>query len=192
MIARNANPDTSSLLQSVRRGDSGAADLLLPLVYDELRALAGAYLSRERPDHTLDATALVHEAYVRLAGECKIDWQSRAHFFAIAARAMRQVLVNYARTKNAQKRGGGARAVTLEDALALFEKPAINLLALDEALTALETQDETLARVVEYRFFGGMTVEETAEALGLSERTVRRAWATARARLHRELWMDPS
>ncbi len=178
----------TQLLVAARGGDRGALDRLLPAVYDELRRLARSQLRRERQDHTLLATGLVHEAYLKLVDQAQVEWQGRAHFFAVAARAMRQVLVDYARKRSTEKRGGDRVRTTLGDkglgtALSFEE-----LVALDEALTRLAELDKRLPRVVELRFFAGLKEKEIAEALGTSERTVQREWARARAWLYKELY----
>ncbi|MEZ4588204.1 MAG: ECF-type sigma factor [Gemmatimonadales bacterium] len=178
----------TQLLREASHGNREAFDRLLPLVYDELKRVAQGQLSKERPDHTLSATALVHEAYVRLVGQERVEWSGRSHFFAVAAQAMRRVLVNYAEARRAQKRGGGARAVPLDEvAEVLSDRQADDVLDLDDALKRLAEFNERGARVVEYRFFGGLAHPEIAEVLGVSEVTVRRAWAAARAWLRREL-----
>ncbi len=159
----------------------------MPLVYDELRRVAARYIGRERPGHTLQATALVNEAFVRLVSEKARGFQNRAHFVAIAALSMRQILVQRARARRAAKRGGAPARVTLDDALLPDSGPSIDVLALDEALTRLATIDPTQAKVVELRYFGGQTIEETAEALGSSPATVKREWVMARAWLKQEL-----
>lgn len=169
-------------------GDTEASAALLSLVYEELRRQARRYLSRERAGHTLQTTALVHEVYVKLGKQKSIAWQSRSHFFAIAARLMRQVLIDYARTKRRTKRGGVQDKVTLEDALTVaVGSTNFDLLALDEALTRLATKEDQLAKIVELRFFGGLSVEETAEVLSISDSTVKRDWQMAKAWLRREL-----
>ena len=161
---------------------------LMPLVYDELRRLAAGYLRRERPGQTLQATALVHDVYLRLLQDSHLSWQNRAHFFGIAARSMRQILIERARTRGAAKRGGSRIRVTFDPGLiAAAPAPALDLEALDEALTRLEALDAELARVVEVRFFGGLSIEETAEALNISPATVKRRWTVAKAWLAREL-----
>lgn len=165
-------------------------DALMPEVYAELRRVAAAYLRRERPGQTLQPTALVNEAYVRLAGQHP-KFQNRAHFCAIAANAMRQILVERARARHALKRGGGAARITLNEGLAASPEPVVDVAALDEALTRLAALDPEQARIVELRFFGGLTVEETAEAIGVSPATVKRHWAVARAWLARELAPPP-
>jgi RNA polymerase sigma factor (TIGR02999 family) len=179
--------DVSRLLADWRDGDQGALDRLMPLVYDELRRMARRYMRGERENHTLQSSALVNEAYMRLADHMGMDWQNRAHFFGVAAQAMRRVLVDHARTRNVQKRGGGAFKVALDDAIDVAEEKAAELVALDDALRALAAFDERKARVVELRYFGGLTAEEAAEVLGVSLATVEREWRTARAWLVREL-----
>jgi RNA polymerase sigma-70 factor (ECF subfamily) len=159
----------------------------MPLVYDELRRVAARYIGRERPGQTLQATALVNEAFVRLVHEKARGFQNRSHFIAIAALSMRQILVQRARARNAAKRGGAPKRVTLDDSLMPESGPSLDVLALDEALTRLAAMDATQARVVELRYFGGLTIEETAEALHSSPATVKREWAMARAWLKREL-----
>jgi RNA polymerase sigma factor (TIGR02999 family) len=186
--------DVTDLLGELKHGNRAALDELIPLVYDELRRIASRQLARERPGHTLQTTALVHEAFLKLAGMDRIDWQNRAHFFGVAARLMRQILVDYAVRRGAQKRGGGQTHVPLDER-ALTAVPAAesgtvtlqDLIPLDEALQRLETSDPRQGRVVECRFFAGMSVEETAEALGVSPGTVKRDWRIARAWLNREL-----
>ena len=164
-----------------------AVNALLPLVYDELRRLAAAYLRRERPGQTIQATALVHEAYLRLLKDKPDRWQNRAHFCAIAAHSMRQILIERARARGALKRGGVQARVTLDEGLLAADSPHIDLLALDEALQRLEAIDPEQARLVELRFFGGLTIEEAAEAMNISPATVKRHWTIARAWLAREL-----
>jgi len=159
----------------------------LPAVYDELRQLAGNYLRRERPDHTLQPTALVHESYLRLLNQRTVDWSNRLEFLSIAARMMRRILSDHAVTRAAQKRGGGAPKVQLDAALDLCDNRAINVVAVDEALRDLEAMDPRQAQLVELRFFGGLTIEETAEVMALSPATVKREWMTARRWLQREL-----
>ena len=171
-----------------REGDREALESLMPLVYDELRRLANHYLQRERSDHTLQSTALVHEAYMRLAGENAPQWQNRAHFFGIAARVMRQILVEYARAHGAAKRGGiGACKITLDESLELAQRTDIDVVALDGALDRLSELDPQQSRIVELRFFTGLTIEDTSEVMGLSPATVKRDWTSARAWLHREI-----
>lgn len=183
----SAGEDVTQLLIAYGEGDRKALDQLLPVVYAELHQIALRQMRHERADHTLNATALVHEAYLKLMDQNQVSWQNRAHFFAIASRMMRQILISYARKHNAEKRGGG-QAHTLLDGkeIALGER-ADELLALDEALTQLGSFDERLAQVVEYRFFGGLTIEETAAVLDVSTMTVKRDWNKAKAWLYREL-----
>ena len=175
------------LIADARGGDTRALEKLVPLVYSELRRLAARYMRRERPGQSLQATALVHEAYLRLLKDADLSFQNRAHFVGIAARSMRQILVEHARARNADKRGGERRRITLDEAAAVGKPLDVDLLALDEALERLAQRDAQQSRIVELRFFGGLTNEETAEALGISPATVKRAWAVARAWLFREL-----
>jgi len=185
--------DVTEILNELTAGDSGAASRLLPLVYEELRRLAGAYLAAERPDHTLQATALVHEAFLRLVGSDNARWESRAHFYRVAAMAMRRVLVNHARDRARLKRGGGGRRVALDESLdADPQMPPEDLLALDEALDRLATVDERKVQVVQLRYFGGFTIEQAAQILDISPAQVKRDWTTARAFLLRELDRDGS
>ena len=177
----------TELLQAWGGGDAAALDKLVPLIYDELRRLAKHYLRSERPNHTLQPTALVHEAYLRLVDTNNMHWQNRAHFFGAAAQAMRRILVDHARQHAASKRGGGEQRVTLDESVALAEQRDVNLLLLDDALNRLEAMDAQKSRMVELRFFGGLSLEETAEVMGVSEATVTRQWRTTRAWLHREL-----
>jgi RNA polymerase sigma factor (TIGR02999 family) len=159
----------------------------MPLVYEELRRLAHHYLRQERTDHTLQSTALVHEAYLRLAGQNPPQWQNRAHFFGIAAHVMRQILVEYARGRGAAKRGGDACRMTLDDSIALPEQLDVDVVQLDRALTELSELDNQQSRIVELRFFAGLTIEDTSEVLGISPATVKRDWVTARAWLYRAM-----
>lgn len=175
------------LLAAWSAGDREALDKLLPLVEHELRRLARRQMSRERPDHTLQTTALVNEAYLKLIDQREVRWQNRAHFFAIAARMMRRILIDHARRHAHQKRGGGARKVELDEAATLTAERAWELVALDEALDTLATMDARKGRVVELRYFGGLSVEEIGEVLSVSPDTVTRDWRRARAWLHREL-----
>jgi RNA polymerase sigma factor (TIGR02999 family) len=168
-------------------GDREALDKLIPIVYEELRRQAARYLQRERPGHTLQTTALVHEAYVRLIDQAGVRWQNRAHFFAIAAEMMRRILVDHARKRRAIKRGGDALKLTLNEALNASGERNLDLIAVDEALTKLAALDHQQARVVELRFFGGLDVEETAEVLSISTRTVKRDWRVAKSWIRREL-----
>lgn len=180
--------DVTVLLGKLRAGKEDAADQLVPLIYNELRRIAGAQMRRERSGHTLQATAVVHEAYMRLAGEQEIQWQNRAHFFAIAARVMRQVLLDYARQRHASKRGGeAARKVDIDAELMVEDDRLDDVLAMDELLGRLSKIDPQHARIAELRYFAGLNVEETAEAMGISATTVKREWRLAKAWLHREL-----
>ena len=167
--------------------DRQSADSLLPIVYQELRRLAASYLRRERPGQTLQPTALVHEAYLRLLKDRPERWQNRAHFCAIAAHSMRQILIERARARGARKRGGAQPRVTLDEGLVAGEAPSVDLVALNEALDRLEAMDPEQARLVELRYFGGLTIEETAEAMNISPASVKRHWTVARAWLAREL-----
>jgi RNA polymerase sigma factor (TIGR02999 family) len=182
----DAEPITALLLRA-SVGDSAAMDQLYPLVYDQLRRMARSSLRRERPDHTLGTTGLVHEAYLRLVDQTRAGWRDRSHFYAVAALAMRRILVDYARRHRRAKRGGGQRPVSLDDGVVSLEQRAEHLLALDDALTRLAELNPRLSRVVECRFFGGLTEEEIAEALGVTTRTVKRDWAKARGWLYQEL-----
>jgi RNA polymerase sigma factor (TIGR02999 family) len=181
------NVDITRILRKASCGDDSAVNRLLPIVYNELRALAQSALGLERPDHTLQATALVHEAYVRLVRQDEVDWQNRAHFFGLAAQAIRRVLVDHARYHQRAKRGGGCQRLRLTGDIALAEGPDLDVLALDEAMERLREFHERAARVVELRYFGGLNREEVAEVLGISLRTVGDDWRLARAWLRREL-----
>lgn len=180
--------DVTLLLRAWGHGNKEALDRLAPLVYRELHRIAGRLMAGERPDHTLQATALVNEAYLRLVDAGQTNWQDRAHFFAICARAMREILVDHARSHRSTKRGGGEVRLKLEEGLAADASPEAKLLELDEALKRLAAQDPRKSRVVELRFFGGLSLEETAEVLNVSVKTVQRDWELARAWLHRELY----
>jgi RNA polymerase sigma-70 factor, ECF subfamily len=179
--------EVTRLLIAWRNGDQAALNELLPLVYQELRRLARRRLGRERDGHTLQTTALVHEAYLRLIDQKETQWQNRAHFFAIAAQMMRRILVDHARARQYQKRGGKARQVSLDEALEVSDERAAEVVALDEALTALAEFDERKSRMVELRFFGGLSIEETAEVLQVSPGTVMRDWTLAKTWLQREI-----
>ena len=179
--------DATELLLAWSNGDESAFDKLVPLVHQELRALARRYMRQERPDHTLQATALVNEAYVRLIDVNRIQWQNRAHFLAVAAQTMRRILVDFARHRRRQKRGGDALRVTIDDAIEIAQDTDADLVALSDALSALATFDPRMSQVVELRFFGGLTVQETADVLDVSPETVMRDWKTAKAWLLREL-----
>ena len=185
--------DTPRLIRKSRAGNEDALAKLLPLVYDELHRLAARYMRRERKGQTLQTTALVHEAYLRLVKQKNLAWENRAHFMAIAANLMRQILVERARARQARKRGGaGLRVTTLDESKVPAAESSVDVLALEEALTQLETFDPRRGRIVELRFFGGLTVEETAAALDVSPATVKREWSVARAWLHREMIKSPS
>jgi len=175
------------MLAGYTRGDKEALDQLMPIVYEELRRQAARYLRREQAGHTLQTTALIHEAYVRLVDQRNVQWQNRAHFFGIAAQLMRRILVDHARAKKRVKRGGSDVRVSLADADVAVKGQELDVVAVDEALQRLAAIDEQQSRVVELRFFSGLTVEETAEVMGISKATVKRDWAMAKAWLHREL-----
>ena len=180
-------PDVTGLLRDVSQGRKEALDRLIPVVYQELRRIAHGQLRRERPGHTLSTTAVVHEAYLKLVDLRQVQWQDRTHFFAVAARVMRRVLIDYARGRQREKRGGDAVRIPLVEGLdATVEHPEV-LLDLDEALSRLEALNQRQCRVVECRSFAGLSVEETAEALGISPATVKRDWTFSKAWLHREL-----
>ena len=173
--------ELTALLNKAREGNKEALDAMLPLVYDELKRVAGNQLRSERGDHTLQATALVHEAYVRLLEQREVDWQNRVHFFSIAAEMMRRILVNYAVQRNAKKRGDGAAKLELDEALGYTDERGIDIVSLDETLNDLAKLDPVQARIVELRFFGGLTVDETAAAMNVSESTIKREWRMAKA-----------
>jgi RNA polymerase sigma factor (TIGR02999 family) len=179
--------DITELIVSWRRGDAAALDRLVPLVYDELRRVARRHLRGESPGHALQATALVHEVYLRLVDVDRITLTNRAHFFGLAATLMRQILVDHARRQRADKRGGGVTMLSLEDAVPAAWTSSVDVLALDQALSELSSIDERQCRVVELRFFAGLTIDETADALGVSPATVEREWALAKAWLYRQL-----
>jgi len=179
--------EVTRLLADWSRGDREALDKLLPLVSAELRRIARRQMSRERPNHTLQATALVNEAYLRLAGQGEHRWQDRAHFFAVCAQVMRHILIDHARAHARDKRGGGAVQVSLDEAAAVAAGSAAELVALDEALRELEAVDPQKGRIVELRYFTGLSIEETAEVLGISPTTVRREWRRAKAWLYRSM-----
>jgi len=177
----------TELLHNWRNGDRQALDELMPLVYEELRRIAHRYMRRERPGQSMQTTALVNEAYLRLVGSAPVEWQDRAHFFAVAATVMRHLLVDRARAREYGKRGGGARQVSLDEAAVVSPAQDLDLLALDEVLDKLAEVDERKSRLVELRYFGGLSAEEAAEVLGVSEITVKREWLKAKAWLYREL-----
>ncbi len=179
--------EVTLLLRAWRAGDQEALDKLMPLVYGELHRLAHRYMLRERIGHTLQTTAVVNEAYLRLIDAQQVEWKDRAHFFAISANLMRRILVEFARSRGRNKRGGDARRVELDDAMVTSPQRGTDLVALDDALTALASTDERKAKVIELRFFGGLSVEETAEVLGVSPDTVMRDWRLAKVWLWREM-----
>ena len=179
--------DVTQLLLDWSNGDKAALDKLVPVVYEELRRLASSYMRHERSGHTLQTSALVNEAYMRLVDYRQMQWQSRAHFFAVAAQAMRRVLVDHARKQRFAKRGGGAVKVSLDESLAVSQKQAADLIALDDALTDLEAIDPRKSRIVELRYIGGLNIEETAEVLDISPATVQREWRAAKAWLYRAI-----
>jgi len=185
-MAQNSHEVTQLLIQW-SNGDKAALDKLMPLIYEELRQLARHYMNRERAGHTLQTTALVNEAYLRLINRKQVHWQNRAHFFAIAAHLMRSILVDHARSHAYAKRGGGARKIALDEVLAVSQQRAADVVALDDALKRLAEIDRQQSRIVELKFFGGLTIEETAEVLGLSPATIKREWSTAKAWLYHEL-----
>lgn len=182
--------DVTQLLSRVRAGSDTASERLFALVYDQLRGLAGRYMSRESVGHTLQPTALVHEAYLKLMGDQPVGWRDRAHFIGVVARAMRQILVNHAIRRRAEKRGGHAARVPLDDVIAAIEERSIDLVALDEALKELAVLDERQSRIVELRFFAGLSVKDTASVIGISPRTVDRESQIARGWLYREIASD--
>jgi len=182
--------EVTQLLVAWGDGDRSAFDKLMPLVYDELHRLARRYMARERPEHTLQASVLVNEAYVRLIDQRNMRWQNRAQFFGIAATLMRRILVSYARSRHYSKRGGNARRISLDEALIVSEERSLEVVALDDALTALAVMDARKSQIVELRFFGGLSIEETAEVLGVSPGTVMRDWTLAKAWLRREITAD--
>jgi RNA polymerase sigma-70 factor (ECF subfamily) len=185
-----AEPDSTVtlLLTQVRDGNQEAANQLIPLIYKELRQMAAAFMRGERPGHTLQATALVNEAYMRMVGAGPVEWQSRAHFFAIAAHTMREVLLDYARRARASKRGGSdAQRVELEEEFAIAPDKLEEVIAIDEALERLARIDPRQSRIVELRFFAGLNVEEAGEVMGISPKTIKREWRSAKAWLHREM-----
>jgi RNA polymerase sigma factor (TIGR02999 family) len=179
--------EVTQLLLDWGNGDKAALDKLVPVVYQELRRLAAYYMRRERPGHTLQTSALVNEAYMRLVDYSQMRWQSRAHFFAVAAQAMRRILVEHARKRHFAKRGGGAVKVSFDEAAIVSQEQASELVALDDALTSLEAMDQRKARIVELRYIGGLNIEETAEVLAISPATVQREWRAAKAWLYRAI-----
>lgn len=179
--------DVTQILRAIGAGDANAAATLLEIVYPELRRLAHGYMQNERSDHTLQATALVHEAYIQMVDWKNVTWQNRAHFFAVAAKVMRNILVDHARQRNAQKRGGGIHTLALDDALSFPDDKELDIVSLDDALLELAEFDEQQSRIVELRFFGGLTIEETAHTLGISDSSVKRDWRIAKAWLYNRL-----
>lgn len=186
-IRPSKSQNVTELLINWGEGDKQALDQLLPIVYGELRRQAGRYLRKERVGHTLQTTALIHEAYIRLIDQRRVKWQNRSHFFGIAAQLMRRILVDHARTKQRLKRGGSDLRVSLAEATVTAKSKDLDVVALDEALEKLAVLDQQQARIVELRFFSGLTVEETAEVMSLSPATIKRDWSMAKAWLHREL-----
>jgi RNA polymerase sigma factor (TIGR02999 family) len=186
-VSPEPSKEVTKLLASWGQGNAEALEELMPLVYGELRRLAASYLRRERSDHTLQPTALVHEAYLRLVEQKDVQWRDRSHFFAITAQLMRRILVDHARTHLAEKRGSGAPKVPLTEVIVMSQQRPAELLALDESLTRLASLDAQQSRIVELRTFGGLTVEETAEVLGISPATVKRDWSMAKAWLSQEI-----
>jgi RNA polymerase sigma factor (TIGR02999 family) len=182
----------TTLLTRWRQGDSTALEELLPLVYKELRRIAARQLRRERPNHTLQPTALVHEVYLKLVDQHRIEWQNRAQFYGVAAQLIRRILVDHVRNRRTAKRGAGAVTVALDDAVSEPLRQDIDLVKLDDALLGLATKDQQQSRVVELRFFGGLSIEETADVLGISPSTVKRDWAAAKAWLYRDMSTRPS
>ena len=181
------SPEITQLLVAWGKGDQTALDQLIPAVHAELRRIAGAFMRRQNPGHTLQASALVNEAFLRLVDSNKVNWQSRTHFFAVSAQLMRRILVDAARRRNSLKRGGDRMRITLDDRVDVSDEAETDLVALDEALTRLASLNPRHSRIVELRYFGGLTEEQIAEALKISARTVRRDWSVARAWLYREL-----
>jgi RNA polymerase sigma factor (TIGR02999 family) len=186
-LSKQSPGPVTLLLKQWQEGNEGALEALMPLVYNELKRVAGSYLRRERPDHTLQSAALVNEAYLRLIDQTQIQWQNKAHFFGIAAQMMRRILVDHARRHKASKRGAGVPTLALDEAVVQAQNQSIDLLGLDEALEALGEVDPQQSRIVELRFFGGLSIEDTANVLGISPATVKRDWAAARAWLYREV-----
>jgi len=181
------SPEITQLLLAWGKGDDAALDELIPVVYGELRRIAGNFMRRQNPGHTLQASALVNEAFLRLVDSNKVNWQSRTHFFAVSAQLMRRVLVDAARRRNSQKRGGDRFRITFDDRIDISDEDETDLVALDEAMTRLADLNPRHSRIVELRYFGGLTEEQVAETLNISARTVRRDWSVARAWLYREL-----
>jgi RNA polymerase sigma factor (TIGR02999 family) len=187
ILLSSSSATITQLLVQWSRGEQHALDALTPMVYQELRRMARRHLRRERPDHTLESTALVHEAYLRLIDQSNIQWQNRNHFFALVSELIRRILVDYARNRMAAKRGGQNIKLSLDEAIAAPEKKNLDLVALDDALQELAARDPRQSRIVELRYFGGLTLETTADVLGISLATVKRDWLLAKAFLKREL-----
>ncbi len=183
----SSQPDITRLLNEANTGNRASPDRLLPLVYAELRSIAERSLRGENPNHTLQPTALVNEAYLRLVDQHSVDWTNRAQFFGIASEMMRRILVNYAQARHAEKRGGYATHLALDEAVSFYNKPDLDVLRLDETLTRLAVLDPRQSRIVELRFFGGLSIEKTAEVMELSPATLKREWRTAKAWLHSRL-----
>lgn len=181
------SPDVTQLLRNWQVGDQSSRDQLMEIVYEELRRQAARYLRRERRDHTLQPTALVHEAYIQLIDQSRVNWENRAHFFGAAARSMRRILVDHARAHQAEKRGSGEERLPLDEAIAVPENKDLNILALNEALEELARLDERQSRIVELRYFGGLSIDETATVTGVSPATVKREWAMAKAWLQNQI-----
>lgn len=186
-MTKRSPEEITALLLAWSRGQSSALDQLIPLVHDELHGIAKRYMRRERPGQTMQTTALVHEAYLRLIDSSRVQWQNRAHFFAIAAQLMRRILVDFARRRHNLKGGGDVKKVSLDEALVVSGETGEEMIAIDDALNTLASLDARQSQVVELRFFGGLSIDETAEVLKVSEGTVRRDWSLAKAWLHREL-----
>ena len=185
-----AEKEITVLLNALEKGEASAVDAIIPLIYNDLRDRARRFLQRERSNHTLNTTALVHEAYLKLVGQQEVNWKNRAHFFGVASLVMRRILINYAKQKKAARRGGGVIPQTFLEEFVITDERSDLILALDEALQRLAGMNERQGKVVELRFFGGLTHDEIAEVLGISEPTVRRDWRFARAWLNRELSLD--
>ena len=186
-MSPNSDSGPTELLRAWSQGDGSALDRLVPLVYEELHRLARRCMRQERPDHTLQATSLVNEAYLRLIDVHRVEWRDRAHFLAVAAQMMRRILINHAKERNAQKRQGYATKVSLDDAVSFFERRELDLMALDEALNDLAALDPQQTQIVELRFFGGLTIEEVSDVLGISPATTKREWDSAKLWLRRQL-----
>ena len=182
-----SSDEITELLLAWSRGDKGALDDLITIVYEELRRIAHRQLAKERADHTLQTGALVNETYLKLIDQKRVQWKDRSHFFALASKMMRRILIDYARSRQYEKRGGGAQKISLEEAWVVSPEKAVEIIAMDDALTALASHDERKSRIVELRFFGGLSIEETAEVLGVSPGTVMKDWTLAKAWLQREM-----